>query len=712
MNTDRKELLYTTLQETGIALSLFDLSDRAGLEVDEAQIALHALSAEGRVVLTKKGKYALPEVVGLRAAKASALRNGAPTAHPLDGGDPLRIHPRGKLRCLPDDLILVRMRSSDECELASIVQRGRSQLPAFIHVEQRQARLPKSKHRRHGAGTAEKRRLLTATACDRRISCPILVQDGDLPVRNDEIALLAIDRYPEGDRPMEAHVLKVLGDKSDMRARLKVIAESHGFPTDTPEVHSAFAPLSEADLRGREDLRDLTLFTIDGPFSKDFDDAVSLDRTQDGDWRLGVHIADVSHYVRPGTDLDRRARERGTSLYLPGLTVPMLPEELSNDLCSLMPDVDRLALSLFMVIREGKVVDHHLAPSVIHSRARLTYDNVNRLYEGDESAIPEFLHATLRDMRILSEQIRRRRFDRGCIDLDLPEAEFALDEANNPTDIFAAPRGIAERLIEDFMLAANEAVARLARDTQTPLIYRVHEQPDPDRLHELEGFLSNLNVRVRLGAEPHPGELQQILSLTEDHPSADSIRRMLLRSMQRACYSASPLGHYALAMRDYCHFTSPIRRYPDLIVHRMMKRLLDGAPAGNSGQMEELARECSAREQEATLAEREADDLMKTRYMADHIGEVFDGVISSVTGWGAYVTLENTVEGLVHIASLDDYYEWDRNRNQLVATGSRHVLRLGDRVRVRVERAGIDRGEIDFTLLAGGTEEAAPAPQP
>ena len=700
-----KENLRETLRSAGVALSLFDLIEHTGVSADTLQTALNQLCEEGAAVITKKGKYAVPELLGLIPARASAMRSGAPIAIPLAGGESLRISGRSRLRTLPDDIILVRAAGIGECELVSIARRGKSELAGFIRIEQRQLRRPgKKRGRRTPSDAPETVRTLTATACDRRIPYPIVITDEDVPVRNDDIALLAIDRYPEGEQPILAHVLRVLGDKSDMRARLRVIAEDHQFPSEFPpevlcEGNRFGKSVPESELTGREDLRGMTIFTIDGPFSKDYDDAVSLDRTPDGDWRLGVHIADVSHYVRPGSAIDREAQARGTSLYLPGLTVPMLPESLSNSLCSLMPDVDRLALSLFMVIRDGKIVDHHLARSVIHSCARLTYDRVNRLFDGDVDAVDASLHATLREMLALSHQLRARRFANGSIDLDLPEAEFVLDEENNPTDIFSAPRGEAERLIEDFMLAANETIAALARSVDLPLVYRVHEDPDPERLHVLERYLSSLNLRVHLGDAPHPGVLQQLLEDTKSLPAADSIRRMLLRSLQRARYSERPLGHYALAMRDYCHFTSPIRRYPDLIVHRMLKQLLAGAIHGDESSMAALAEECSAREQESTLAEREADDLMKARYMQNHIGWKYNGVVSGVTGWGLYVTLDNTVEGLVHIATLDDYYEFDRDRNQLVAPGSRNVFRLGDRVRIRVERADVERAEIDFSLI-------------
>lgn len=702
MNEEMNNSLHEYLQEIGKAIDIFDLSERLDISVDVLQTALNELCAEGRAAITKKGKYAVPEQLGLIPARAVNLRNGAPLARPLNGDPAIRIHVRTRLSTMPDDLILVRETAPDECEVVSILQRGMTEIAAFVRVEQREMRRPRGGYDR-GRGAPERRRIVTGIPCDRRIPYPIDIID-DENLTNDTIALLAIDRYPEGEQPILAHVVRVLGRKSDMQARLKVIAETHEFPTEFPEdverqCRNLMQLEDEKFLENREDLRSLLTFTIDGPFSKDFDDAVSLEKMDGGDWRLGVHIADVSHYVRPGSPIDREAFERGTSLYLPGLTIPMLPEALSNDLCSLMPDVDRLALSCFMTIREGRIIDHRICRSVIHSHARLTYDAVNRFYGGDDTAISASLHDVLRDMLSVSHALRKRRFAAGCIELDLPEAEFVLDEENVPTDIVASERGETERLIEDFMLAANETVAQLARTTSTPLVYRVHEDPNSDKLRELEKFLNNLNVRTYIGPDPHPGVLQKVIENTRKHESRDSIRRMVLRSMQRAQYSEKPLGHYALALDDYCHFTSPIRRYPDLIVHRMLKQLMDAKQNIPASRMPEFAKQSSMREQEATLAEREADDLLKARYMRDRIGKKYTGVISSVTSWGMYVTLSNTVEGLVHIASMDDYYDYDREHNQLMAIGSRNVFSMGDRVRIQVDSVDLDRAEINFVLV-------------
>ena len=637
--------------------------------------------------------------VGRALAKTAFQRNGTPLAQLVSGGAAMPIIPGGAARVLPGDLILVRP-DGERCQLKTILRRGRDTFPAYVRIERK---APKGAPRNR----AELKTVATAVPCDVRIPYDVVLT-GDLSfVRNDQIALLKIEKYPEMSRPIYASVERVLGNEGSLPALMKAVAEDQGFATELSDAVLAESDAMPADVRpediaGREDLRDLLAFTIDGATAKDFDDAVSIGSIEGG-WRLGVHIADVSHYVRPGSAIDEDAYRRGTSLYLPGLTVPMLPECLSNNLCSLMPEMDRLALSLFMDIKNGAVVDHRLVKSVIHSHARLTYAQANRLFEGGEANIPADVQQALLDMRSLSHALRSRRVARGAIEFELDEPEFVLNEKGEPTEILLEPRGEAERIIEDFMLAANETVAALAKNTELPFVYRVHESPDPDRLHSLEVFLDSLNLYTHIGPRPHPGVLQGILNEVVDDPARDVVRRQMLRALKKARYDSEPLGHYALAMEDYCHFTSPIRRYPDLTVHRMLKRLTDGKSESArrmAGRMPEIALDCSERESAAVSAERQADGIMTAAYMATQIGRKFDGVVASVTGWGLYVALPNGAEGLVHISSLDDYYEYDDVRGRLVGSATGTVFKPGDRVRVRVERVSIPLGEINFELIA------------
>lgn len=690
--------LLEMIQESRTPLTLGQLRDMTGASREAVQEALDALASEGRVASTRKGGWAVPEVIGLCAAKVSFQRNGTPLAHPLSGADAMPIIDKGPLRCMPGDLVLVRP-VEGKCQLNAILKRARDSFAAYIRVERR----PRRDKRGH---TPEEPARASAVPCDVRIPYDVSLIGNLRDLRNDDIALLRIERYPEEGRPILASVVRILGDGGSLGALMKAVAEDQGFATQRDAAVDAEAEalsegICQADLEGREDLRDLLLFTIDGSTAKDFDDAVSIRQTDRG-LELGVHIADVSHYVTPETALDADALARGTSLYLPGLTVAMLPERLSNNLCSLMPDVDRLAMSLLMQVESGAVRDFRLVPSVIHSKARLTYQEVNRYFEGGGTDIPEAIRDALSQMLALSRALRARRQARGAIDFEIDEPEFILDEQGEPEEILMQPRGEAERLIEDFMLLANETVAALARDTELPFVYRVHEDPDPDKLLALEGMLSGLGLFTRIGSAPHPGVLQGVLEKVKEHPAGDAIRHRLLRALKKARYCEKPLGHYALAMKDYCHFTSPIRRYPDLTVHRMLKLLVTGQLTEAhrwAGRMSAIAGDCSLRESAAVSAERQADGIMAAAWMSHHIGESFDGVVSSVTSWGLYVALPNGVEGLVRVSELDDYYEYDGERNRLVGSATGAVFALGDRVRVRAERANVPLGEIDFQLL-------------
>ncbi len=711
-----KEEIVALLQEEGIALEPFEIADRLNAHEGEISAALKALAGEGGIVATKKGRYAVPRTLGLAAAKAAVLRNGMLTARPLEGGDTMKLKPHARLQCLYDDIILVKPEDYDStgtrwCSLHSIIKRAHETFCAVLYegvsTDPYERLRAQGKARKQGKA-AKREPVASARPYDSRITCPIQVEGDLLGAKNGDMAVLKTAVWPEYGKPLIARVVRVMGEAEMLPVQLKAIAEDHGFVSAFDENVASLAAsfpagVTDDDIEGRRDLRGLMLFTIDGEDAKDLDDAVSLNKLQDGVWQLGVHIADVSHYVALGQPIDAEALRRGTSLYMPGLTLPMLPHALSDNLCSLKPEVDRLAMSLLMKIRNGKIIDHELFPSVIHSKARLTYTAVNRMLAGEESTIPEEIKMVLKDMLVLSHELRLVRYKRGGIDFDLSETAFTLGPGNEPIDVHPRERGESERLIEDFMLAANETVAELARNTDLPLVYRVHDKPDPLKLHALEIFLSSLNVNVHLGPDPHPGILQDLLEKTAGTKNADVIRNVMIRSLKRACYDDRPQGHYALAARDYCHFTSPIRRYPDLIVHRMLKLLLQGGDSSShphTARMADLAERCSQREFAATHAEREADDLLKAFYMSRHIGEEYEGIVSGVTSWGFYVTLPNTVEGLVHIASLNDFYQYDERRSMLVGSRTNRVIRLGDSVRVRAIRADKERREVDFELIS------------
>lgn len=471
------------------------------------------------------------------------------------------------------------------------------------------------------------------------------------------------------------------------------------------------------DYNGRLDLKSWQMVTIDGEDAKDLDDAVSVTKAGDT-WTLGVHIADVSNYVQENSALDREALKRGTSVYLPDRVIPMLPKRLSNGICSLNEGQERLALSCIMTINEkGHVIGHQIAETVIRVDRRMTYTAVNAILTEPETH-PELLEEyhelvpMFRQMQELSALIRSCRKERGAIDFEFPESKVILDAEGTPVEIRPYPSNVATRMIEDFMLMANETVAEEYCTREIPFLYRTHDKPDGDRMEATLTLIREQGIKVeKRSHEITPGEVQKILTSIEGTPEEPLISRLLLRSMARAIYTPERSGHFGLAASYYCHFTSPIRRYPDLQIHRIIKddlrgRLDKGGRIGKySSILQHVAEQSSAMEQRAAEAEREAVKLKKAEYMLEHVGEEYDGVISGVTGWGFYVELQNTVEGLVHIMTLkDDYYNFDEENYRLVGEQHGRVFRLGEPVRVRVRNAEPANRTIDFTYVEKETE--------
>ena len=522
-----------------------------------------------------------------------------------------------------------------------------------------------------------------------------------------------ITDYGRGRKSPEGRITQILGEASDPETEVLSLILAYGLPTDFPErvenqAKRVAKPVSEADREGRLDLRGEVCVTIDGEDAKDLDDAVSL-RREGEHYLLGVHIADVANYVQENSALDWEARERGTSVYLADRVIPMLPRTLSNGICSLNQGEDRLALSCIMTIDEkGKIVGHRLAETVIRVNRRLSYTGVQKVLDGDEterSAYPELVPMLL-EMEKVSELLRKRRRKRGSIDFDFPETKVVLDEKGHVLDIRPYERNTATRLIEDFMLAANETVAEDYYWQAQPFVYRVHEKPDADRMQKLGIFIRNFGYRLRTaGDEVHPGEIQKLLDRIAGTPEEAMLSRLTLRSMKRAQYATDCTGHFGLAAPYYCHFTSPIRRYPDLQIHRIIKENLRGRL--NRERIEhyesilpEVAKHSGEMERRADEAERETVKLKKVEYMEAHTGEEYDGVISGITAHGLYVELANTVEGLVHVNSLkDDFYEYDEAANELRGAHTGYAYHLGEKVRIRVKGADRLCRTIDFELL-------------
>lgn len=536
--------------------------------------------------------------------------------------------------------------------------------------------------------------------------------------------IVEITDYGGQGRSPEGRIAEILGHINDPGVDILSIVKSCGIPDSFPEevlrqAEHAAAPAKEEseelpELSDRMDLRDLPMVTIDGEDAKDLDDAVSLYR-KDGSYHLGVHIADVSHYVKEGSALDAEALRRGTSVYLADRVIPMLPHVLSNGVCSLNAGEDRLALSCLMKLNaQGEVVDYTIAPSVIRVDERMTYTSVAAILEKDdpqecvryERFVPMF-----RDMAALSALIRENRHRRGAVDFDFPESRIRLDEEGCPVEIVPHERNTATRLIEDFMLLANETVAQHFYWLQTPFLYRTHETPDQDKMRRLATFVHNLGYSMKIGQEEvHPKELQKLLEKAEGTPEENLIGRLTLRSMKQARYTTQCTGHFGLASRYYCHFTSPIRRYPDLQIHRIIKEQLSGRLdetriAHYETILDSVASQTSRSERRADEAEREVRKLKMTEYMERHIGEVYEGVISGITSWGLYVELPNTVEGLVHVSSLPgDFFQYDEASCEMRGTKTDACYRLGERVRVQVRFADRFTRSIDFILAEAEME--------
>ena len=518
--------------------------------------------------------------------------------------------------------------------------------------------------------------------------------------------------YGRGRRNPEGRITQILGEASDPETEVLSIILAYGLPMEFPErvenqAERAAKPVSDADRAGRLDLREEVCVTIDGEDAKDLDDAVSLKKEGD-QYILGVHIADVANYVQENSALDWEAKERGTSVYLADRVIPMLPRTLSNGICSLNEGEDRLALSCIMTLDErGRITGHRIAESVIRVNRRLSYTGVQKVLDGDleeQARYPELVPMLL-EMEHVSGLLRRRRRKRGSIDFDFPETKVILDEKGHTVDIRPYERNAATRLIEDFMLAANETVAEDYYWQAQPFVYRVHEKPDADRMQRLGTFIRNFGYQLRTaGDELHPGEIQKLLDRIAGTPEEAMLSRLTLRSMKRAQYATDCSGHFGLAAPYYCHFTSPIRRYPDLQIHRIIKENLRGRLTAERVEhyeaiLSEVAKHSSETERRADEAERETVKLKKVDYMERHIGEEYDGVISGITAYGLYVELANTVEGLIHVNSLEgDFYEFDENASKLRGARTGLTYQLGEKVRVRVK--GTDRlcRTIDFEM--------------
>ncbi|MFI3633613.1 ribonuclease R [Streptococcus parauberis] len=547
---------------------------------------------------------------------------------------------------------------------------------------------------------------------NQKIQQPIYIKKEPVVLDGSEIIKVEIEKYPtRGHDYFVGNVRDIVGHQGDVGIDVLEVLESMDivseFPDDVLAEANAIpdAP-SDKDLMGRVDLRKEITITIDGADAKDLDDAIHIKKLENGNFELGVHIADVSYYVTEGSALNREAAERGTSVYVTDRVVPMLPERLSNGICSLNPNVDRLTQSAIMEIdMQGKVVDYQICQSVINTTFRMTYRRVNDMIAGDEEALDEFapIVEAVQDMAVLHKILETMRVKRGALNFDTSEARIIVNDKGMPVDIVVRSRGIAERMIESFMLAANECVAEHFSKAKLPFIYRVHEEPKSEKLQKFLDYASIFGVQIKGTANKISQEaLQDFMAKVEGQPGAEVLNMMLLRSMQQARYSETNHGHYGLAAEYYTHFTSPIRRYPDLLVHRMIRdysHVTEEKKEHFAQVIPELAASSSRLERRAIDAERLVEAMKKAEYMEEHVGEEFDAIVASVVKFGMFIELPNTIEGLIHVTSLPEFYNYNERNMTLQGEKSGIVFKVGQPIHVKLVKANKETGDIDFEYL-------------
>ena len=673
----------------------------------ELKAVMDALEAEGKVHVSQKGKY-------LKGA-GRTLR-GVYQAHPRGFGfvtiegeaDDIFIPEKETNGALHGDTVEILLTASPEGKrkegkIVKIAERGTAKIVGLYQVA-------KGKH--YGFVIPDNQRFL---------------QDIFVPEERAKGAVdghkvvVELTSYGSDNAKPEGKIVEILGHVNDPGVDIMSIVKSYDLPVEFPEkvmnqAERVPEEVSDADMAGRKDLREWVMVTIDGEDAKDLDDAVSLTRTEDGkNWILGVHIADVANYVQERSALDREALHRGTSVYLADRVIPMLPHRLSNGICSLNAGVDRLAMSCIMTVdAKGDVIDHEICESVIRVNERMSYTSVKKILEDhDEEETTRYIDLVpmFEEMEQLAGILRNRRHQRGSIDFDFPESKIMLDEEGHPMEIRSYDRNVATKIIEDFMLLANETVAEEYYWREIPFVYRVHETPDEDKIKKLAILINNFGYSLHISDEVRPGQIQKLLAKIQGTPQETMISRLALRSMKQARYTPENDGHFGLAARYYTHFTSPIRRYPDLQIHRIIKDDLRGRM--NEKKMEhyqtilpEVTRQASETERRAEEAERETIRLKKAEYMEAHIGEVFEGVISGITNWGIYVELSNTIEGLVHVANMhDDHYDYYEDRYEMVGEHTGKTYKLGETVYVRVIDADCLTRTIDFEMADEGDME-------
>lgn len=708
MSEQLREKMLTYFKESGTKpLSVKELEEIFEMEqVDDFKKlirTLNELENSGELIRTRKNRFGLPEKMNLIRGKIEMNKKGFAFLIPEDENEQdIYIHSSDLLSAMNNDIVIVRLEKKGvrdnrpEGVVIRIIERAIHQV----------------------VGTFEdSREFGFVIPDDSRIPNDIFIHKNDM---NGAVAghkvIVQLTKYPEGRKSAEGEIIQILGHKNDPGIDIISIIYKHGIKMDFPsEVleQAASTPdeISEADLTGRRDLRNETIVTIDGADAKDLDDAVRVERLENGNFLLGVYIADVTHYVTEKSPIDKEAYERGTSVYLVDRVIPMIPHRLSNGICSLNRGEDRLTIGCEMEInRNGEVVSHEIFQAVIRTTERMTYSDVNKILVEKEEELRvkfEVLVPCFEKMAELAQILRHKRMKRGAIDFDFKEAQVLVDDEGKAIDVVIRERSVGERLIEEFMLCANETVAEHFHWLDVPFIHRIHESPDEAKLEHFFEFLAGLGYVVKGTAnDVHPLELQKVLERVKGKKEEMVISKLMLRSMKQAKYDPVSIGHFGLSTQFYTHFTSPIRRYPDLIVHRLIRTyLLQGNMTDKTlkkwkKQLPEIAKHTSEMERAAVDTEREVDDLKKAEYMLDKIDEEFTGIISSVTSFGLFVELENTVEGLVHVSyMIDDYYHYSDRHHALIGEMTGKVYRIGEEVKVKVINVNMDEHAVDFILV-------------
>ncbi len=693
---------YVPMKEKELAMLLQVPKD----EREALSEVLAALVQSGQIVCSKNGKYQKASENLLTGTFEAAANKGFGFVRIEGRQDDIYIHENNVNGAFDKDTVQIRITAQaqdgrrEEGEVVNILARGYTEVVGTF-----------KKDKTFGFVIPDNQKF------SRDIFVPVERSKGAVTGHKVVVKLTS---YGSKHKSPEGIVTEIIGHINDPGTDILSIIKAHGIPMEFPkevmkQVESIPEVVLEEEKVGRKDLRDVVMVTIDGEDAKDLDDAVSLEKKGDR-YYLGVHIADVTHYVKEGSALDNEALKRGTSVYLVDRVIPMLPHKLSNGICSLNAGVDRLALSCLMEIdSKGNVVGHEIAETLIHIDRRMSYTSVKKILEdNDEQEKEEYkeLVPMFELMAELASILRSKRRKRGSIDFDFPETKIILDEKGHPIEIKPYERNTATKIIEDFMLITNETIAEDYYWQEMPFVYRTHETPDPEKIQKLEIFINNFGYGMKGSTEEiHPKELQKLLERIENTPEEALISRLTLRSMKQARYTTSCSGHFGLSAKYYCHFTSPIRRYPDLQIHRIIKENLNGnlgerRMSHYNGILNEVADHASKTERRADEAERDTEKLKKVEYISEYIGEVFEGVISGITNYGIYVELENTIEGMIHVNNLlDDYYFYNEEKYEMVGKDTGRTFKLGEKLLIQV--AGCDKitRTIDFILAEEDGEE-------